>query len=61
MQCYFLTDLNLGHWFICALLKMFKECIYARCTEVTAASWMLKLFGEVGGDVPEHFSSGEDF
>ena len=25
-------------------------------TEEPAASWMLKLFGEVGGDVPEYFS-----
>ena len=25
---------------------------------VTAASWMLEPFGEVGRDVPEYFSSG---
>ena len=25
------------------------------CTDVIAASWMLELFGEVGGDVPEYF------
>ena len=31
------------------------------CTEVTAASWMLEPFGEVGRDVPEYFLSGHDF
>ena len=25
--------------------------------EVPAASWMFEQFGEVGGDVPEYFSS----
>ena len=25
-------------------------------TEEPAASWMLELFGEVGGDVPKYFS-----
>ena len=29
------------------------------CTEVTAASWMLGPYGEVGEDVPEYFSSGK--
>ena len=28
-------------------------------TEEPAASWMLELFGEVGGAVQEYFSSGE--
>ena len=30
-------------------------------TKEPAASWMLELFGEVGGDVPEYFASGEIF
>ena len=30
-------------------------------TEEPAASWMLELFGVVGGDVPEHFSSDKFF
>ena len=30
------------------------------CTEVTAASWLLVPFGEIGGDVPEYFSSEND-
>ena len=30
------------------------------CTEVTAASWLLEPFGEIGRDVPEYFSSGKD-
>ena len=31
------------------------------CTEEPAASRMLESFGEVGGDVPEYFSSGTHF
>ena len=30
-------------------------------TEESPASWMVKLFGEVGGGVPEYFSFGEVF
>ena len=30
-------------------------------TEESPASWMVKLFGEVGGGVPEYFSLGEVF
>ena len=30
-------------------------------TEEPAASWMWDLFGEVGGDVSEYFSSGKFF
>ena len=30
-------------------------------TEKPAASWMLELFGVVGGDVPEYFSFGYVF
>ena len=30
-------------------------------TEESPASWMVKLFGEVGRGVPEYFSSGEVF
>ena len=30
-------------------------------TEEPAASWMLELFGEVGGDVSECFSLGKAF
>ena len=30
-------------------------------TEEPAASRMLETFGEVGGDVPEYFSSGTHF
>ena len=40
-------------WFICALLNL--------CTETPATSWMLELFEEVGGDVPEYFSLGNVF
>ena len=29
--------------------------------EESPASWVVKLFGEVGGGVPEYFSSGELF
>ena len=29
--------------------------------EESPASWVVKLFGEVGGGVPEYFSSGEFF
>ena len=29
--------------------------------EELPASWVVKLFGEVGGGVPEYFSSGEFF
>ena len=31
------------------------------CADVTAASRMLELFGEVGGDFSEYFSSRYDF
>ena len=44
--------------FICALLKLFKECINI-CTELPAASLMLESFEEVGGVFPEYFSSGK--
>ena len=30
-------------------------------TEELPASWTVKVFGEVGGGVPEYFSSGEVF
>ena len=30
-------------------------------TEESPASWMVTLFGEVGGGVPEYLSSGEVF
>ena len=56
MQCNFLTDiLNLVY-------LRFAENVQRvhLCTEVPAASWMLELFGESGGDVPEYFSSGKD-
>ena len=29
--------------------------------EESPTSWMVKLFGEVGGGVPEYFSSGDVF
>ena len=29
--------------------------------EELPASWVVKLFGEIGGGVPEYFSSGEFF
>ena len=31
------------------------------CIEVTAATWMMEAFGEVGGDVPEYFSLRNEF
>ena len=56
MQCSFLTDIL--------------DLVYLRLpenvqrvhlsTEEPAAAWMLELFGEVGGDVPEYFSSEKD-
>ena len=56
MQSNFLTD----------ILKLvylhFSENVQRvhLCTEVTAASWLFEPFGEIGGDVPEYFSSGKD-
>ena len=38
--------------FICALLKLFKECINI-CTELPAASLMLESFEEVAGSFAE--------
>ena len=46
MQCNFLSD----------YLDFF-----ALYTKLNAASWKLEQFGEAGRDVPEYFSSGEDF
>ena len=57
MQFNFLTDI-LDLVYLCFALNVQKMHL---STEETAASWMWELFGEVGGDVPEYFSSNKFF
>ena len=57
MQCNFLIDiLDLVY-----LRFVYNVQRVQLSTEEPAASWMLEVFEEVGGDVPEYFSSGEVF
>ena len=56
MRCNFLNDI------LDLVYLHFAENVQRvhLCTEVTAASWVLEPFGEVGGDVTEYFSSRKD-
>ena len=54
MQCNFLTDtLDLIYLHFAENVQIVQLSI-----EEPAVSWLLELFGEVGGDVPEYLSSG---
>ena len=56
----YLFDWHLGLGLFALRLK----CLVGRVhlsTEEWPATWMVKLFGEVGGGVPEYFSLGEVF
>ena len=56
MHCNFLTDT-----FDLVYLRFAVNVLMVHlCTEVTAASWLLEPFGEIGDDVPEYFSSEND-
>ena len=57
MQCTFLTDIL---DFVYSLLVQNNQRVYLS-TEEPAAFRMLEPFGEVGGDVPEYFSSQTHF
>ena len=57
MECNFLTDiLDLVYLRIAKNVQRVHISI-----EESAASWMLEMFGENGGDVPEYFSTGYCF
>ena len=57
MQCTFLTDI-LDLVYLCFVKNI--ERVHLS-TEEPATSRMLEPFGEVGGDVPEYFSSRTHF
>ena len=57
MQCTFLTDI-LDFVYLCFVQNIQRVHL---STEEPAASRMLEPFGEVGGDVPEYFSSRTHF
>ena len=57
MQCNFLTDI-LDFVYLRFALNVQRVHL---STEEPAASRMLEPFGEVGGDVPEYFSSRTHF
>ena len=57
MQCTFLTDIL---DFVYLRLVQNIQSVHLS-TEEPAASRMLEPFGEVGGDVPEYFSSRTHF